>query len=544
MTSFYSKLVVAAALTLSASLANAQEMLVKVPASHISKSTSTSKKGNSHTKAVKASLTSNTQYVAGTTSDINFRLYLSNTDYEYGDSLAITFPAGFTPNGSVFNPIVTPASPIAQAEALNGVNGQTISWGDNDNTFGGIETGTVIEFTVNVTIAPGISGDKTGNFFVSGDQYAAFDPAADYSGTFKLSDSAPKANLEAYVYNPYPWFYTPYKHAATPLYGAASNSNADLTENVNFTISATPGVFTETNSLMNPFPADTFEYVFTTAWFTPTAAGKYTFSANCTFANDYDNADNTASVEANLTNDYFCYTDYDTANCGALGIGGKGFFGSYYSLASPDQISKVVAYFKSPALGTSVSASVYGFDRVNSELTSFFGSSAEYMFTDTNPQERTFAISKSLPAGEYLIVIEETADGGYCGLGSTPDNFVAGNHFAFFNDTLYDLNSFPAQYRQTFMVKPYFSNASGVSESAVEMNNIMVSPNPGSGIFNISGIENAEVNVLDNLGRIVLSTKITPANTKVDITSLPAGNYNLQFVNSSGTTIKKVVLVK
>ena len=48
---------------------------------------------------VACSITSNTQYVAGSTMDLAFTYQTSNTDLEYVDSLAITFPAGITPTG-------------------------------------------------------------------------------------------------------------------------------------------------------------------------------------------------------------------------------------------------------------------------------------------------------------------------------------------------------------------------------------------------------------------------------------------------------------
>jgi hypothetical protein len=137
--------------------------------------------GNSNgVRAVTANLASTNFYVAGTTMDLTFTVELTNTDAEYGDSLALTFPADITPNSSPTDPIYL-ATENQPSEALNGVSGQTISWGDNDNNYGGIEPLVLIPFSVNVTIAPGATGPQTVNVHISGD---GFGPGPqDFNGT-------------------------------------------------------------------------------------------------------------------------------------------------------------------------------------------------------------------------------------------------------------------------------------------------------------------------------------------------------------------------
>ena len=154
--------------------------------------TSTVEKKNkpgSSTKAVTGSLVCNTNYVAGTTMDLSFTLELTNTDDEFCDLFTLTFPAGITPNSSPSNPLVTPAiAPQATGTQLNPISGQTISWGTNDdaNQYGGIAPGAPINFIVNVTIAPGTTGNLVANFVADGDTYiAAGNPstASDLLGT-------------------------------------------------------------------------------------------------------------------------------------------------------------------------------------------------------------------------------------------------------------------------------------------------------------------------------------------------------------------------
>jgi hypothetical protein len=122
------------------------------------------------TKQVAGSLTCNTQYVAGTIMDLSFTLTLTNTDGEYCDLFSLTFPTGITPVSSPTNPF-SAATEGQDSEALNGVSGQTISWGDNDNSYGGIQPGTAHNFTVKVNVASGTTGNMNVTFNASGDGF-------------------------------------------------------------------------------------------------------------------------------------------------------------------------------------------------------------------------------------------------------------------------------------------------------------------------------------------------------------------------------------
>ncbi|MFM7217144.1 MAG: T9SS type A sorting domain-containing protein [Bacteroidota bacterium] len=138
-----------------------------------------SQPGNSATQ-VAGNIVCTSTYQAGTSQSLNFTLTFTNTDYEYGDSLALTFPAGMTPTGTANQPDFAPITDAGTGqtpEAYNGVNGQTITWGDNDNAYGGIEAlgnaGGVssYNFTVDVNIGAGVSGNQTVDFYLSGDGF-------------------------------------------------------------------------------------------------------------------------------------------------------------------------------------------------------------------------------------------------------------------------------------------------------------------------------------------------------------------------------------
>ncbi|MCZ4408942.1 fasciclin domain-containing protein [Cryomorphaceae bacterium 1068] len=147
------------------------------------------KKGTSEEKTVTGTLSTANGYEADMTLDIPFVLDITNLDDEWVDSLSITFPAGFTIN-SVSNDDVFFLfdDPNFDDEEFNGIDGQTVTWGDNDNNWGGIAAPGTYNFTINVTVDAGISGEQTGDFFASGDQFS--DPAADLAGTFSIAEGA------------------------------------------------------------------------------------------------------------------------------------------------------------------------------------------------------------------------------------------------------------------------------------------------------------------------------------------------------------------
>lgn len=122
------------------------------------------------TQQITGSISCLTQYVASSTMDLLFEIDLTNTDSEYGDLVTITFPAGITPNTNAAN---TPSIGTGgSAEVLNPISGQSISWGDNDNNFGGVVPGTTYTVSVNVTIGA-LTGNQTASYSVSGDTYGA-----------------------------------------------------------------------------------------------------------------------------------------------------------------------------------------------------------------------------------------------------------------------------------------------------------------------------------------------------------------------------------
>jgi len=162
-----------------------------------------SEKGDAYadqTKAVDAVLTAYSGYSADATIAIPFELILNNEDFEYGDAVSITFPTGFTiegvTNDDVFGPSFDdPDGTDGDPEPYNGIDGQTVSWGDDDNTYGGVTPGNVYSFSVTVSVDAGITGDQTIDYTVSGDGFGA--NPADFSGSVTISEGQTCAGIIA-----------------------------------------------------------------------------------------------------------------------------------------------------------------------------------------------------------------------------------------------------------------------------------------------------------------------------------------------------------
>jgi hypothetical protein len=152
------------------------------------------------TYAVTGNISSNNNYIPGITMNLSLTFTTTNSDQEFVDSLSITFPPGFTINGTSAGPTFPTEDNGGGAEAYNGVSGQTISWGSHVNDtdmYGGIWASGGITFTINVTVGS-VTGPQTIIFFAKGDEYASSVGGAngDLNGSFVINE-APASDLKA-----------------------------------------------------------------------------------------------------------------------------------------------------------------------------------------------------------------------------------------------------------------------------------------------------------------------------------------------------------
>lgn len=233
-----------------------------------------------------SSMDCSTKYVAGTTMDLNINVHLVENDEEYGDSVIITFPTGITPISTTADSF--PSSDFAGgAEYLDlPISGQSISWGDNDNSFGGIGLGDYV-VSVKVAIGSSVAGDQTVSYYMSGDEYAN---AMDASGTFLIK---PKVAVDLQtLFTTLP---VSCNNASQTVGCIFTNVGTSNITNVDFSYSnngATPVKETYTGIVK---PGDTLVHLFTNK-LDMSQVGTYNLKVYSTVPSDGDQTNDTAYV--------------------------------------------------------------------------------------------------------------------------------------------------------------------------------------------------------------------------------------------------------
>jgi len=93
---------------------------------------------------------------------------------------------------------------------------------------------------------------------------------------------------------------------------------------------------------------------------------------------------------------------------------------------------------------------------------------------------------------------------------------------------------------------PDSSTALSIIEKEKINENILLNPNPTSGVFNVqmSKYENAQIEVYNVMGECIYRHMGTSANLQIDLSAAKSGVYFLQLKTSEGTAVKKVVVNK
>ena len=149
-------------------------------------------KGPENTDQLTVSFTSLSEYVSGTTMNLNFKLIFSSSVSDQADLFRLTFPTGMTPTGGT--PTLSYVNPI-------NINGQVVSWGSNHNNTGqfSILAGTY-NIYVTVQINASLSGAQPLAYLLS-PRYAGY---PDVTGTVSIIQAVPvlpaPINLNAIVF--------------------------------------------------------------------------------------------------------------------------------------------------------------------------------------------------------------------------------------------------------------------------------------------------------------------------------------------------------
>ncbi|MDA9563194.1 T9SS type A sorting domain-containing protein [Flavobacteriales bacterium] len=349
-------------------------------------------------KQVAAALTCNSYYLPGGTAVLNFELNLTNTDDEYGDSVAVIFPAGMTPIAG---------SPTIGTEAYDGVFGQTVTWGDDDNNFGGIVPGTPEAFSVTVTTT-GLTGDQTVNFHVSGDEWGA--APGNYDGTVIVQEQPADEIGVNYMWSnvTYPVIpITQVPGGQIEYYAEVENLGGSTMTNTTVTLDIGAGGYTEDVTV-----ASVASGAVTTVTYAPLAAGTGVYNAGVTLTNPAD---------VNLNNNFdslFIAVDDSTmmSSLGANAFSGliAGLtYAQKFEVFNTDSLTSVDLLLFPPdgTDGVSISADIFSMDADTPFVSIATTDSYVLQTTDTGAVKDVFLPITGgyieLTPGTYYIVYNE-----------------------------------------------------------------------------------------------------------------------------------------
>jgi hypothetical protein len=545
--------------------ANAQDAIRIKKASSTSRTfptTNANAKGGSpiSVQQVNGNLICNTIYTASSTMNLVFKFTQTGNTSEWIDMFSLTFPTGITPNSSP-NATFPTSNAAGGAEPLNAPSGQTISWGtDVDDGYGGIVTTAAgVTFTVNVTIAPGVTGTQMATFLASGDTYTtAGNPTpGDLTGSVSIYD-APFSNMFTKLVQPSGGGFAALNNCGMTTstviaryinQGTATESNISLNYSVNG-VAGTAGVYP------GPLvPGDSITI----------GLGTYNFSANDGYdlkawsevVGDIDLNNDTAFLSFSNSNSVpltsatysnGCETYYEYASVNKLWSG----TGLSFDATNADMHSGALAYsMEIPAgLASATYTSINVFpcvDVVNGETyrISFWKKAT----SGTTPQTAITTGTAQTTAGTATIIKTYTASPIVVGAAWAKDSV---DYTATVSGTRYFSIRAKGGANTTTALTIFMDDimiekvALPVGIKTISANDaISIFPNPTSGILNLNAVDaNSSLEVINIIGEKVYSNTLVKGNNTVDLSGLANGAYFVKLNSNNTITTKKVVLSK
>lgn len=403
-------------------------------------------------KSLTVEVTSLNKYNAGTSMDLNFKLTLTTPDYEYGDYFEMTFPEGIIPTDGT-NPFSTPTEGQS-TENLNGIDGQKISWGDDDNSYGGIEPGDHY-FTVSVTIDASVTGDKTIDFYMSGDQYGA--APNEFSGTITIGELPNVPDLAVSVSGFLNEYYTvpfdqvkEFSQVTSTVQAIVVNQGAELTEATNITAQSNHG-YNDALTLNVPMASENIQY-FSFESFVATQLGVETFTFTANASNDFntDNGTAVANIEVHETD--LIRDNGEIVNYFGVGSGGGDYLGNVFTINNTDTLNAVTLFLGGATLNDVLKVDVFNFDE--NGVGDMVASSNDLVITGQNQEFIAYFSGEGvvLEPGQYLFAVKEDVNNMTLAYTSTP--YVDGSAWVYYQGQWQDLGAMG--YPHTYYIRPGF----------------------------------------------------------------------------------------
>ena len=512
--------------------------------------------GSNTVQQVAGNIVCNTQYQAGTNQTLSFKLTLTNNDEEYVDQLTITFPAGITPTAAV-NPFPGTQNGGQPAEALNPISGQIVSWGDNDNSYGGIETpsptgGPVsYTFTVDVTVASNLTGNQTANFVASGD---GFGPnPSDLNGSFiiyPVGALTPDLTITAVIPVNLTSF-TVCNYGVDTLVGVVKNVGNTTESNISI-YGTVNGTSLPVTSVAGPLaPGDSSFFVFLPGY-DFSASNVYSIKAYTALAGDVSKSNDTAvfaftnNASTPLTSSAYSNTIESNYDVNSLTVTGTA--AQYTGISTATVFSGAQALFTT--VSTTATAGTYEvyialpcmdvvagekykisyMRKVNNNPTTHKGSGG--IFTGLSSD------GASMTAIKAYSVITPTAAGAANWTKDSVEYTATANEIRYFaiagQGTVNSSTSF------NFRVDDIkISKVTPTSVKEIENSTVKVYPNPNSGSFTVSSPVASNMEILNVLGSVVYSSKVNVGNNNVNLAGLTPGTYFVKVNNLVSRVVVK-----
>ncbi len=509
--------------------------------------------GNNSPMQVAGSIICNSGYVAGTTMNLNFTISTTNVDGEYIDSLAITFPAGFTIDTTSAVPEFPSADTTGGPEHFNGIynSRQTISWGSNVNntdSFGGIWANPAQTFSIKVAISPTVTGVQAAAFFAHGDAYPATlgnTTSGNLSGTITISPPAPNdlGAVSVNVANGCTLTTTATVSFKFWNVGTSAQSNFNLGYIINGGT-----IVTETYTpIINS--NDTAVYTFTTP-IAMVADSIYNIKVFTALSGDANSNNDTISTVSYTSHNAPYSTGFETSESDLVGwssqhISGNGntwtvnsdyphagdysayLFSGVNGTSDDWLFSPCVNFMQGPLYKVKFYTLKYGDSTLSGKLNVWLGTGAS--ITDTaNLLLAVDTIKTGTSSSQYQVdsvLFAVPATGTYI-IGFEGKNINAFKQVALLLD---DVNI------------TYYGYA-GIKVLANPTSDIIIYPNPTSGLLNITTTAtSATIEVYNIMGQNVLNNKLTNGANTIDIGKLSNGVYSIQIIQNNTLTFGKIV---
>jgi hypothetical protein len=518
-------------------------------------------------KQIEAELICNSTYNVSDTSVLQFTLNLTNLDDEYADSIALVFPSGITVVSSPNDPFTASSSPDGP-ETLNPITiDSIISWGNNDNNFGGISSNASYNFTVSAGVQdlPEFADSFNIYCYVSGDGFGS-----------NPGDSTLMCTVytNLFYYTPITALHFTNFYYEIPL-SQSNNCKIDFHFESSGTVDLKFGIEYLPNSPIL-FHTDTFYNItgsmdssfnnvsFNTLGYHRIALFDYGYNimTDPTDPTNYVSIPTptgempTVAVPA-LNNDMTVeLTTNRYANYGytpAIAIGGAAgtsvVVGNIYEVFNTAILDSVYFFCDVANIGTEVTVKI--FDVVgNSPSNTLVGESLPFIQTTsgmqliTLPTKDLLGNGLILSPGKYLIGIQESTTSDNMSLITNSDGFFNSAYARINGGAFTSLNNFPGFEGLTPHVGAYLNELTvGLNEK--ETSKVKIYPNPTNGNINIdlsnNIVEKIEYNIVNIHGQVVKQGKVLNTRFEVDLSNEAKGVYFLELKSNSRNDTHRII---